>query len=48
MTSRFATWSRETARLYVRYMAVALGSVPFAVGAAWAKQAGWNEHIVVL
>jgi UDP-GlcNAc:undecaprenyl-phosphate GlcNAc-1-phosphate transferase len=47
MTSRFATWSRETAGLYVRYMAVALGSVPFAVGAAWAKRLGWNEHIVV-
>ena len=28
-------------------MAVALGSVPFAVGAAWAKQAGWNGRVIL-
>jgi hypothetical protein len=47
MAVKFSTWLRETARLYLRYMAVAFGCVPFAVGAAWAKQAGWNERVIV-
>ncbi len=47
MAFRFSTWLRETGRLYLRYMAVALASVPLAAGVAWSKHAGWNEHIVV-
>lgn len=45
--SKFSVWLRETARLYLRYMAVALGSIPFAIGAAVARQAGWNEHVIL-
>jgi hypothetical protein len=47
MGANFSVWLRETGRLYLRYMAVGVASIPFAAGAIFAKQAGWNERIAL-
>jgi hypothetical protein len=47
MPSKLSVWLREAGRLYLRYMAVGVASIPFAAGAAFAKQAGWNERIAL-
>src|SRR6266568_132558 len=47
MAFKFSPWLRETGRLYLRYIALAVASIPFAAGIAWSKHAGWNEHIVL-
>src|SRR5450432_2210980 len=39
MGANFSVWLRETGRLYLRYMAVGVASVPFASAAVFAKQA---------
>jgi hypothetical protein len=47
MALYFSTWLRETARLYLRYMAVAAASIPFSVVAVWAARAGWHGRLVL-
>jgi hypothetical protein len=47
MVLKFSTWLRETVRLYLRYTAIALGGIPFALAATWAKQAHWHERIIL-
>jgi hypothetical protein len=47
MASNFSVWLRETARLYLRYMAVGLVSLPFAFVLARAAQVGWNLRILL-
>jgi hypothetical protein len=47
MALKFSAWLRETGRLYLRYMAAALASIPFATGAALAAQFSWHERIMV-
>lgn len=47
MGANFSVWLRESGRLYLRYMAVGVASLPFAAGAAFAKEAGWNERIAL-
>lgn len=42
MGSNFSVWLRETARLYLRYGAVGVASIPFALAWAWAARVGWN------
>ena len=42
-----STWLRETARLYLRYMAVAAASIPFSVAAVWASRTGWHDRLVL-
>lgn len=46
MASNFSVWLRETARLYLRYMAVGLLGVPLAALYAWAKHADLNMLVV--
>lgn len=46
MVSNFSVWLRETAGLYLRYMAVGLLGVPLAALYAWARRADWNTTVV--
>jgi hypothetical protein len=46
MVSNSSVWLRETARLYLRYMAVGLIGVPLILLYAAARRADWNVTIV--
>jgi hypothetical protein len=48
MASNFSVWLRETARLYLRYMAVGLLGVPLALLYAGAERAHWNMTVVAV
>jgi hypothetical protein len=48
MAPTLSAWLRETAELFLRYVAVGLASIPLAVGYAFAKQAGWGERGLLL
>lgn len=39
-----STWLRETGALYLRYMAIGVVAIPFALVYAFAKRAGWDER----
>lgn len=41
MVYKFSVWLRETARLYLRYMAVGLATIPFALGYVLAAHQKW-------
>src|SRR5581483_3682479 len=47
MEMNFSAWLRDTGRLYVRYMAVGLATLPMALAYAMAKQNGVSEHILL-
>jgi len=46
MASSFSVWLRETARLYLRYVAVGLIGIPIALLYALARRADWNMSVV--
>lgn len=46
MAFNCSIWLRETARLYLRYMAVGLTGAPLVLLYAWAKRADWNMPVV--
>jgi hypothetical protein len=48
MVSNSSVWLRETARLYLRYMAVGLIGVPLTLLYAAARRADWNMTIVTV
>ena len=47
MVLRLSIWLRETGRLYLRYMAVALVSSPFAVLYVLGSGARWNQRVLL-